>query len=224
MSNTARQSTAATHHADAQWRVRPADGLDDAFFLMRQWHHWFGGAYEWPDSLQLDLFPIVDWTYPDDAHDEPPIDAHGVIAEHIQDDHSVAVGGGLVVLIDTDQTADELPPGRYDPQALVGDENACFMLNAVDAAWRGRGIGSALLEARLEWATSTDAEMGFACGWERREGPASRGLLEDTGFIAVQRIEGMYADSGRPACPDCGIWPSDDRTCQCDATVWAKDL
>ena len=229
MSNTTRQSTATTtHHADAQWRLREADGEADAFYLARQQHHWFGAQYDSQATLPIDYFPIADWELGDDADPEAvekmPIDTHGVIAEHVRGDHAVRVGGGVVLLLDDTQTVDELPPGKYDRDQLVGETNAWFMLGVVDPAWRGRGIGTALLDARLEWATSTDAEMAFACGWERDRKETSRGLLDDAGFVPVQRIEEMYVDTGRTSCPDCGIWPSDERACRCDATVWAKDL
>jgi GNAT superfamily N-acetyltransferase len=207
-----------------EWRVREADGEADAFYLQRLWHHWFGAPYESQQKLQHDLFPIAGWSLPDDADtDAAPLDAFGVIAEHRRDDHAVRVGGAIVALFDHETAVEELPDGRFDPDALAGETNAWLLLSVVDQAWRGEGIGSELLARRLAWVRETDAEMAFACGWER-DGSTSRPLLEAAGFVPVQRIEEMYAESARSACPDCGVWPSDDALCRCDATLWALDL
>jgi len=203
-------------------RVREADGEEDAFYLQRLWHHWFGAPYESQQKLQHDLFPIAGWSLPDDV-DAAPRDGFGVIAEHRRGDHAVRIGGAIAALFDHETAVEELPDGRYDPSALAGETNAWLLLSAVDQAWRGEGIGSELLARRLAWVRGTGAEMAFACGWER-DGPTSRPLLEAAGFVPVQRIEEMYAESARSACPDCGVWPSDDQLCRCDATLWALDL
>lgn len=210
---------------DTTWRVRDADGEDDAYFLQRQWHHWFGSDYKSQETIAPDLFPIADWTLSDDD-DFGLIDAYGAIAEHAPTgrDASVRIGGGVVSHVTHDQTVEELPPGRFDPEALAGETNVWLGLNVVDGEWRGKGIGREILRRRMEWVRETDAEMAFVCGWERKRGRTSRPLLEQAGFLPVQRIEGMYAKTERPGCPDCGIWPSDNEPCTCDGTLWALDL
>jgi GNAT superfamily N-acetyltransferase len=206
-----------------EWRVREADGEADAYFLQRLWHHWFGAEYDSNETLQIDLFDVAGWSPPEDAG-RVPRESYGVIAEHRDGDHAVRIGGGIVSLLDHDDAVDELPEGRFDADALAGRANAWMLINAVDQAWRGEGIGSELLRRRQEWARAAGADMAIAMGWERDGRPTSRPLLERAGFVPVERIEEMYAETGRTACPDCGVWPSDDETCQCDATVWAKDI
>jgi len=49
-------------------------------------------------------------------------------------------------------------------------------------------------------------------------------LLTDAGFVSIQTAESLYTDTGRTLCPDCGVWPNDDRECECDGTDWSKDL
>jgi len=213
--------TASTLGSD-ECRVREADGEADAYYLQRLWHHWFGAEYDSNETLQTDLFDIAGWSLPDDA-DDAPRDAFGVIAEHRRDDHAVRIGGAIVALYDHETAVEELPDGDFDADALAGETNAWLLLSVVDQEWRGRGIGSELLARRLAWTRETDAEMAFACGWER-DGATSRPLLEASGFVPVQRIEEMYAESERLACPDCGVWPSDDSLCRCGATLWARDL
>ena len=204
--------------------VREADSEADAWYLQRQWHHWFGAEYDSQVALQYDLFDIAGWTIPDDA-DDVSLETYGVIAEHAPAGADpVRVGGAIVVLLDHETTVDELPDGRFDAGALAGDPTAWFLLGVVDGAWRGRGIGSMLFERRLQWARQTDAEMAISCGWERDTGGTSRPLFERFGWVPVETIVGMYTDTGRTSCPDCGIWPTEDAACACDATVWALDL
>lgn len=215
---------AATPAESMPVTIREADGEPDAWYLQRQWHHWFGAEYDSQLALQYDLFGIAGWSLPDEA-ENASLDSFGVIAEHSPAGaEPVRVGGGLVLLLDQETTTEELPDGRFDAAALAGDPTAWFCLGVVDGAWRGRGIGSSLFDRRLQWAEETDAEIAIACGWERESGTTSRPLFESRGWVPVQTITEMYADTGRDSCPDCGVWPSDDDTCQCNATVWALDL
>jgi len=204
-------------------RIRRADGEADGYYLQRQHHHWFGAEYDSQETLQLDYFDIAGWDYPDDYEGTPPLESVGVIAEHTRGEHAVRIGGGVALLLDHEATTHELPSGSFDAAALAGSPSVWFLLGIVDQAWRGRGIGCRLFERRLQWARQTDAEIALAMGWER-DGRSSRPLFETGGWVPVETIDGMYADSGRTACPDCGVWPSDERACHCDATVWALDL
>lgn len=204
--------------------VREADGERDAWYLQRQWHHWFGAEYESQTALQYDLFGVAGWKHPDDA-EKVSIDSFGVIAEHSPAGADpVRVGGALALLLDQETTVEELPAGRFDAEALAGGPTAWFCLGVVDGAWRGRGIGSMLFNRRLQWARQTDAEIALSCGWERDGGGTSRPLFEKHGFVPVQTINEMYRDTERTSCPDCGVAPTDDAVCTCDGTVWALDL
>jgi len=207
-------------------RVRDADGEADAWYLQRQLHHWFGAEYKSGTALQLDLFPIAEWTLADDAEhaDDLPLDAHGVIAEHRRGDRAVRVGGGVALLLDAETAADECAAASFDADALVSEPTAFLLVGVVDQAWRGRGLGGALFDRRLDWARDSDAEMAISFGWERRDGATSRPLFESRGFEPVERIDGLYAETERASCPDCGVWPGDDRACRCDATIWASEV
>jgi len=203
--------------------VRRADGVDDAYYLQRLQHHWFGAEYDSQETLQADLFDIAGWDFQDEPPDHAPIESVGYIAEHTTPNGSVRVGGGVALLLEQSLAAEELPPGNYDAEELTTEPTVWFMLGVVDQAWRGQGIGRRLFDRRMQWAKETDAKIAVAIGWER-DGPSSRPLFKSAGWVPVETIDGMYADSGRDSCPDCGVWPSDDAACLCDATVWAIDL
>jgi len=203
--------------------IRRADGEADAFYLQRLQHHWFGATYDSQETLQANLFDIAGWEFGDDEPDDAPLQSVGYIAEHTTPSGSVRVGGAIAILLDHDTTVDSLPPGSFDPAVLASDPSVWFLLGVVDQAWRGRGIGRRLFKRRLQWARQTDAKIALSMGWER-EGPSSRPLFEASGWVPVETIDSGYAETGRESCPDCGVWPSDETACQCDATVWAIDL
>jgi GNAT superfamily N-acetyltransferase len=202
-------------------RIREADGEDDAYYIQRQGAHWFGAEYDSQETLSINLCGIARWDVPNDA--TPPIDSYGVVAEHCTQDGSVRIGGGVALLLDQKEATDKLLPGSFDASALATDPSVWFLLGFVDQAWRGRGIGRRIFQRRLRWAKQTEAEVALSLGWER-DGRSSRPLFEQSEWVPVETIESGYADSNRTACPDCGVWQTDEGSCQCDATVWAVDL
>jgi GNAT superfamily N-acetyltransferase len=203
-------------------RIRDAGGEADAWYIQRQLHHWFGNGYESQTQLSLDLFDIAGWT-PGENVNGAPLETYGVIAEHVADDHRVRIGGGVSLLIDHETAVEELSPGSFNAAVLASEPSVFFLIGIVDSAWRDRGIGARLFDRRLRWAAESDAEMAFSYGWER-PGPSSRPLFQSRGWEPVESIESMYVESGRSGCPDCGVWPHDDADCQCDATIWARDV
>lgn len=206
--------------ARKEWVVEEAHGPDDALYLARLWHHWFGCEYR-HNSVPRPLGDVADWS------DEPSPPALGVIARHAPagTDRSVPIGGGLVTVLERNAAIDQLPNGRFDPEALVSNRAAWLWFGAVDPAWHGHGIGYEMFRRRVEWAEQQrGVEIVLSSGWDRRSGRTSRPLFEAFGFVPIQRFEAYYADSGRTSCPDCGAWPSNDVTCRCDATLWALDV
>lgn len=203
------------------YEIQPVTDRPAAYYVTRQWEHYFGVEYESGETLPWPLATTLGWT---DGEDAAPIDAAAYVATHDQ----VHIGCGLVSLEDHDHTVAELPRGRFSADALAGDRDGWLLLGAVDSAWRGHGIGHELFDARLAWLAARDPDMVFAFGWERRrDGPSARPLFELHEFTPVQTFPNYYADdtdgAKRTSCPDCGAWPSNDTDCRCETTLWALD-
>ncbi|QIO25487.1 GNAT family N-acetyltransferase [Haloarcula sp. JP-L23] len=201
-----------------EWTIRAATDRADVFFLMRQQHHYFGDEYA-ANRLPRELAELLGW--PDEDADGRPLDALGLVAAHGE----VAVGGAFATIDTHDVTVEMLPDGPFSNAALAGERNGWLRLNVVDPAWRGRGIGHALFDARLDWLAARDPDMVFAFGWERDAGRSSRPLFEAHEFTPIHTFERYYARGKHPrdSCPDCGAWPSNDADCQCATTLWALD-
>lgn len=213
------QNTTDVELPTNQWSVREASGYTDAHYLVTQWHHYFGVELE-DNRLPLPLAEVAGWN--DDEDRETVL---GLVAEHTprDRDHSVAVGGALAWIRPHDETVEELPDGRYDPDALAGERNAWLLFGIVDPAWRGRGIGREMFRRRQEWAKLNGAGMMLSFGWERESGLTSRPLFESEEWVPIQRLGDHYSKT-RPSCPDCGAWQHNDVKCSCDTTLWAKDV
>lgn len=64
----------------------------------------------------------------------------------------------------------------------------------------------------------------FGYAWVRDDRPDSTALFEGFDFEPIARFPDFYAGSERTSCPDCGVVRSDDRTCECAAVLYARDL
>jgi GNAT superfamily N-acetyltransferase len=192
------------------FNIQPAESEDDAYFLNRWYHHWFGVTHDyWEPRLSAAPAQLLGW-----CEEYPAV--QGVVATH----GPVRVGGGLVAEFTPEQVRDELPEGRFEADALIGETNGWLLCGVVDPAWQGYGLGCRLFEHRLDWLAQRDVEMVFGYGWER-DGPSSRPLFEGYGFQPIQCFE--YTSEPRSACPDCRAWPSNDTECSCEFTLWALD-
>jgi GNAT superfamily N-acetyltransferase len=203
-----------------EFLIREAAGVRDAKYLHTLWRHYFGTDAP-PGNLPFALGEIAGWNHDEDED----VEALGLVAElNPRDrDGSFPIGGALVEIFDHEVTVERLPEGRFDADTLAGDRNAWMLLGAVDPEWRGHGIGRQLFRQRVRWADRQGAGMILGFGWERESGGSSRPLFEAFDFVPIQRFEDHYAES-RTACPDCGIWPGDDESCECACTLWARGL
>jgi len=206
--------------------IREANGEEDAFFLARQWEHYFGVDYKSQIELPTDLFPIANWTLSEKQENNSIIDSFGIIAEHTPTaNQSVRVGGGVALLLTQEQIIQELEFSDLNVQEITSKKNAFFILNVVDPDWRGKGIGAKILKRRLDWVIDSGAKIVFSYGWKRDcTNQESKPLFKDAGFTQIKEISSLYAKIDRQACPDCNIWPSDTNKCSCNGIIWAKKL
>lgn len=102
----------------------------------------------------------------------------------------------------------------------IGSSNGYLNTLCVDEDWREKGIGSALVRARLEWLRSNDIPRVFGVSWLPEDGPSSKYLFEKFGFEELAHIREYYYqdESPRRWCPDCG------EPCSCDAKIYAREL
>jgi len=204
--------TSASSPTNPRVRIRKATSTEDLMNIRRWQDHYFGTECE-PGQLMFQLAEVAGWT----DEDDPDIDVLALVAEH----GDVMVGCAVAVVEKYDQTIENMPEGSFNAEALAGERNGWLMLAFVDPAWRGRGIGTGLLNRRMDWLREKEPDMVFGFGWER-DGASSRPLFERAGFVPVERLTEHY-ERTRTSCPDCGIWRGDDGTCSCEATFWALD-
>ncbi|HEX4213213.1 MAG TPA: GNAT family N-acetyltransferase [Candidatus Dormibacteraeota bacterium] len=87
--------------------------------------------------------------------------------------------------------------------------------------WRGRGLGAALLDARLGWLRQVDAGLAYSFAWHTPEGCPASGLLTRAGFRRVREVPDFYLADGLAngyVCPFCGV------ACRCAAVLYARSL
>lgn len=196
-------------------QLHPAGGRDDAYYLARQWHHYFGVEYE-SNRLPSPPAAIAGW-----ADDDVEAQHYGVIARHGR----VQVGGAMASVVTGDAAESAIGPAPIDERALAGDAAVYIYLITVDSAWRDRGLGTKLLDGCLAWTRNvTTADTVVAHSWQRENHPSSAGLFERAGFERIVNLPDHYAGTGRASCPDCGYWASEDGTCECGAILYAKDV
>lgn len=103
---------------------------------------------------------------------------------------------------------------------LVGNLVGELKSAAVIPTARGRGIGSAMIAARLEFLRARRCAMVLCASWAT-DGQSSKGLLEAAGFQQVAVIPGYWSDEQLAAgylCPSCG------QECSCTAFVMVSRL
>jgi GNAT superfamily N-acetyltransferase len=92
---------------------------------------------------------------------------------------------------------------------------------AVRPEHRGRGVGSALVEARLGWFRRESVGFAYSFAWKTPRGCPSEGVLARTGFRRIRELPDFYLEDGLAngyACPFCGV------RCHCSAILFVRTV
>lgn len=93
--------------------------------------------------------------------------------------------------------------------------------SAVAPHARRRGIGTALVEARMDFLRDAGCSIVSVASWINPDPKSSSlGLLARYGFEPIMRIRGYWSKGSftEYPCPDCGL------ACLCSAMIMIKDL
>lgn len=160
--------------------------------------------------------------------------AHAVreeIAGRTRNIYVVAEAGGQVVgaanamWVERPEVLDLGAVGFHDVQREVlelGRDSLRFGLLenvGVLPEHRGRGIGLALLEARLEWLRGQQVGAAYSFAWRTPVGCPAGPLLERAGFQRIRELPDFYLEDGLAngyGCPYCG------RECHCSAVLYFR--
>jgi GNAT superfamily N-acetyltransferase len=106
----------------------------------------------------------------------------------------------------------------------LGGEAECFGLLenvVVRSELRGQGVGSTLVEARLDWFRREGVTFAYSFAWKTPMGAPSEGVLLRNGFRKVRELRDFYLEDGLAngyACPFCGA------RCHCSAILFVRTV
>jgi len=90
---------------------------------------------------------------------------------------------------------------------------------AVDPAARGRGLYTALLRDRIDWARAAGATLLLSMGWTPPDGCHIAPAMTHAGFTELARTGGLYRRPGIPEDARCLVCGS---PCDCDAVLFGR--
>ncbi|QOD05663.1 GNAT family N-acetyltransferase [Pseudarthrobacter sp. BIM B-2242] len=133
----------------------------------------------------------------------------GAATAHILDDAAKA------------RLAARLRTANYPETDLAGLRVGELKASAVAPGARRRGIGTALVEARMDFLRGAGCSIVTVASWISTDPRSSSlGLLARHGFEPIVRIRGYWSKGSftEYPCPDCGL------ACLCSAMIMVKDL
>ncbi len=105
---------------------------------------------------------------------------------------------------------------------LAGQRVGILKASAVAPEARGRGLGTAMLTARLDFLAERGCRYVACASWIPADtGHSSLGMLRRAGFEQLAVIPGYWAGDQQAAgytCPDCGL------QCSCAAVILVRGL
>lgn len=120
------------------------------------------------------------------------------------------------------EDVDYYSPFGPAPAALFdGHQVGSLEALAVRPSDRGRGIGTRLLQARLEWLTAHGCDLVVAVSWLSGRPGTSAPLYRRLGFTAGATVTDFYLEESRRdgwSCPVCG------NPCRCSAQLYWLEI
>ncbi|QLH83783.1 GNAT family N-acetyltransferase [Halosimplex pelagicum] len=157
----------------------------------------------WESRTGFEISQVLDGVF----HDEKP--AYGFVATKVE----TVLGFGVVICVPRDSAEERFSISLNEYP--LGEEVAVFQASAVREDWEGKGIGSALMDARLRFTRKISVDSAIGTAWLRPHTVDSSILFEKMGFERLDTIENFYQtiDDERD-CPDCGT------PCGCSAGIY----
>jgi ribosomal protein S18 acetylase RimI-like enzyme len=112
---------------------------------------------------------------------------------------------------------------KLGSDSLPWDSGEIVLLdtNCVCESYVNYGIGTNLMQKRLDEFSSLGFTRFVSFCWLRSEGQDSSGILEKNGFSVIEEFPNYWYESSIEdgfTCPDCG------NPCFCDAQLYVKDI
>lgn len=196
-----------TLHSDTQpascrdYTLRPATPAD-ADYIAAEWQRYFGGGVTAENNTISAAVGDNRYTW-------------GVVA--VADNRLVGVG--IAANFPRRQFEHDILPAPA-VRDVTAPDNGYLYFAAVDPLYRGRGIGTSLIEARVRrLQQSAPTDRAFALAWERDHHPGSSRLFRRLDWSEIATVPRYYERfDNREHCPDCGT------DCTCDGVIFARDL
>lgn len=104
---------------------------------------------------------------------------------------------------------------------LEGRRVGALSLSAIVPSMRGKGLGSALMRARLEWLREQDCDYAVGISWQSGLAHTSKTVFDRHDFSVLGRSDTFFEDESKKhgyGCPVCGF------PCRCKALFYGRTL
>lgn len=148
--------------------------------------------------------------------------AGGILVRAVDD--SNLLGAAVATVLDADRVRKfeaRLRAAGVHDVALSGHRVGELKSSTVITAARNRGIGTAMMQARLDFLKAAGCRYVTVASWVSTDpGHSSLGMLERAGFVRLATIRGYWAPGKFTdfTCPDCAL------ACICTAILLILDL
>jgi GNAT superfamily N-acetyltransferase len=137
-----------------------------------------------------------------------------------RDDEDALLGVASVIALDAQQVGFYRVFGDA-AQILDGKRVGALSLSALIPSMRGKGLGSAMMRARLTWLRERDCNYAVGISWLSGLTHTSKGVFERYGFEVLAVSHTFFEAESREhgyGCPACGF------PCRCTGLLYGLAL